>query len=94
VTAGKLEYASAVKGTMEITISGQPGEAIETSGSSTINLYPNPADRGWFIIDGTEEATQINIIDINGHLVRNIDPMRRASMRFNSIRSQEYILYK
>jgi hypothetical protein len=80
VTAGTLEYGSTVKGTMKITISGQPGEAIETSGSSTINLYPNPADTSWFIIDGMKEAKQINIFDINGYMVMNIDPMSCASI--------------
>jgi hypothetical protein len=62
-----------VKGSIEITISGQPIESIAEAKNSMVNLYPNPADKGWFMISGIENAEQINIIDINGHIIRSID---------------------
>jgi endo-1,4-beta-xylanase len=74
VTASSLEYASNVKGTMDITISGQPVIGTESIvDASNISLYPNPADQGWFIISGMEDAEQINIIDLNGQIVRNLN---------------------
>jgi endo-1,4-beta-xylanase len=73
VNAISLEYNSTVKGSIEITISGQPIESIAEAKNSMVNLYPNPADKGWFMISGIENAEQINIIDINGHIIRSID---------------------
>jgi endo-1,4-beta-xylanase len=80
VTARSLELNSDVQDQMDITITGQVSGIESIAGAENIRIYPNPVSRGYFTIDGIQNLSSVEVLDINGKQIIAHDIFDQSSI--------------
>lgn len=80
VTGRSLELDSELSDQMDITISNQVDAIERIAGAENIRIYPNPANEGYFTIDGMQDIILIVVLDINGNQIMAADVRTLSSI--------------
>lgn len=93
ITGKSLELGSSVSDEIEITI-GEPVTKINNIlKNNDLKIYPNPAIKGNFTIEGMEGVSHVVIFDLNGKQVSSYNTLGRKSINFNlNVPSGLYII--
>jgi hypothetical protein len=83
VTAMSLELNSEVSDQMDITISNQVDDIESITSTGNIRIYPNPADGGYFTIEGMQDIESIAVIDLNGNQIVAYDIHNQSSINMH-----------
>ncbi len=79
VTAKSVEYGTEAIATIDITISQSTGIYHDIL-SNNISIYPNPSNNGVFTINGLDEISTINVIDLVGNLIQTYSITNQSSI--------------
>ncbi len=72
--------ASEVSGSMVINVIGDGPNKIDEQNNNSINIYPNPALNGQFRIEGIQDITQIELLNIAGVKIASYNNLNQSAV--------------